>query len=289
MVCLKKLRTRGVQLYFWSQDHTIPAPEDAPYNPLLANIPCGPIQVNKFFRPLRLLHSTLIGPQKHVSFGSWWILAVGDFKLYVRDRVRGELVLTAAGFGATMGENQVCDYVRVGLSLRNGLGQILMLSSVPRSGEPLAFHTQVNCGEMYHHLSGLDFADEPEDTHWLNVEIIFGSDHYWDLTTRRMQRQADGRKAIHTRLGLVVSGFIAILHIHVGQTDLHHGFVTHALQHGAQLSETEHCMKPWSHFESRSLWKVCCRSIFLLCAVWHHCGKLQNQTFITSMSCAWRG
>ena len=62
-----------------------------------------------------------------------------------------------------------------------------MVLSVLTICEPLASHTEVNCREMCPRLSGLDFADEAEDAHQLHVDILVGSDHYWDLTTGRVQ------------------------------------------------------------------------------------------------------
>ena len=109
----------------------------------------------------------------------------GSQRSYITNRVRRELALTTAGaqhmtivtFGAKQGENRVCEYVRVGLRLKNGQVQILTLFSVPTICEPLASHAQMNCGEMYPHLTELDFADEPEDAHRLHVDILVGSDH----------------------------------------------------------------------------------------------------------------
>ena len=91
-------------------------------------------------------------------------------------------------FGATQGGKQVCEYVRVGLQLRNGQGQIVTLFSVPEICEPLASHPIVDCRRVYPHLRGLEFADESDDVQKLHVDILIGSDYYWDLITGQVQR-----------------------------------------------------------------------------------------------------
>lgn len=119
---------------------------------------------------------------------------------------------------------------------------------------------------MYPHLSGLDFADKPEDTQQLQVDILVGSDHYWDLTTGRVQRGIDGPVAIDTKLGWVLSGPIT-----VPDTYIAHGLMTHTLHIDNQLSETgalDQTMKSFWELESfgiptedRSLYDEFCNTI----------------------------
>ena len=158
-------------------------------------------------------------------------------------RVREQLALTTAGercltiatFGATQGGRRVYKYVKVGLKLKSGLSQTLTLFSVPTICEPLTCHPLVDCREAYPHLSGLEFADELEDGQELHVDILVGSDCYWDLITGRIQRGSDGPVAIDTKLRWVLSGPISI----PGNTDASLNLMTHALLGNSQHSEEQ--------------------------------------------------
>ena len=180
------------------------------------------------------------------------VMDTGSQRSYITDGVRKQLALTAAGeqcmtimtFGAKQGENQNCEYVRVGLELKSGQCWIPTLFSVPSICEPLAPHSLVDCREMYPHLGGLTFADEPEDVHELDVDILIGSDHYWDVITGRVQRGTDGPVAIETRLGWVLSGPISI----PGQTDTSLSLMTHTLHVNSQLSEVQNLDKTMKSF-----------------------------------------
>ena len=53
---------------------------------------------------------------------------------------------------------------------------------------------------------GLDLADSSDGCSRLEVDILVGSDQYWDLITGKTRRGASGPVAINTRLGWVLSG-----------------------------------------------------------------------------------
>ena len=172
--------------------------------------------------------------------------------------------MTIMMFGATQGG---CDYVKVGLMLRNGQSQSLMLFSVPTICEPLASHALVDCREIYPHLAGLEFADVPGGTQELHVDILIGSNHYWDLITGKVQRGTDGPVAIDTKLGWVLSGPISVS----CQTHTALSLVTHALTVDSQLLEAQtldETMKSFWELESfgiptadRSLYNELCDTI----------------------------
>ena len=58
------------------------------------------------------------------------------------------------------------------------------------------------------HFQGLDLADESDGSTSLDIDIliIIGSDHYWQLVTGETIRQEDGPVALKTVLGWVLSG-----------------------------------------------------------------------------------
>ena len=59
---------------------------------------------------------------------------------------------------------------------------------------------------MFPHLSSLNFADTHLSNTPLNVDMLIGSDFYWQLTTGEVIRRQTGPVAINTKLGWVLSG-----------------------------------------------------------------------------------
>ena len=112
---------------------------------------------------------------------------------------------------------------------------IVTLFFVPMICEPLTSHPLVDCRETSFHLTGLELADDPGDNQSLRVDILIGSDHYWDLITGRLQRGADGPVVIKMKLGWVLSGPVAVS----GQMDELHNLVVHTLHIGAPTPEMQ--------------------------------------------------
>ena len=54
---------------------------------------------------------------------------------------------------------------------------------------------------MYDHLSSLGLAESSSDETQLEVNVLVGSDYYWELATDRTLHGKDGPIAIHTKLG----------------------------------------------------------------------------------------
>ena len=62
------------------------------------------------------------------------------------------------------------------------------------------------CSQCYQHLSGLDLADRYSESEILEIDLLIGSDVYWDVVAGEIVRGARGPVAINTRLGWVLSG-----------------------------------------------------------------------------------
>lgn len=171
------------------------------------------------------------------------VLDTGSQRSYITDDLRTRLALVANGeqvmnimtFGATRGERRTCKRVRVGLKLKDGHDMTLTFYSVPTICEPIVTHSVTDYREMFPYLRGLDLADETESTSEIEVDILIGSDHYWDLITGKLRRGHAGPTAIQTKLGWVLSGPLPIS----GQTNLSHGLATHTLRVDGQMSEDE--------------------------------------------------
>ncbi|XP_064394514.1 uncharacterized protein LOC135341786 [Halichondria panicea] len=159
------------------------------------------------------------------------VMDTGSQRSYITNSARSRLELTAAGeqrmtimaFGSAQNGDSVCEYVKLGLKLKNGETQNLSLFTVPTICEPLKPHPLVDYRRTYPHLSGLEFADDPEDAETIHVDMLVGSDHYWDLVTGALQRGTNGPVAIETRLGWVLSGPISTPSMDS------HGLITHSL------------------------------------------------------------
>ena len=58
-------------------------------------------------------------------------------------------------------------------------------------------------------LKGLKLADTADASDKLEVDVLIGSDLYWNLVTGRVIRGKSGPIAIHTKVGWVLSGPIS--------------------------------------------------------------------------------
>lgn len=83
------------------------------------------------------------------------------------------------------------------------------LIKVPFICHPLTSQLVDLCVSKYQHLSGLDLADPPSTEAVMEVDILIGSDYYWNFTTGAIRRGDNGPVAIHTSLGWVLSGMIS--------------------------------------------------------------------------------
>ena len=195
-----------------------------------------------FFRLRRLLYLTQIAPQRHTEFELWWTLGAGSHR--AREQLAlatsGEQCMTIMTFGASQGGSLVCEYVKVGFKLNKS--QLLTLLC-----ERLTSHCLITCQDLYPHLNGLEFADEPGDGQELHVDILVGLDHYWDLITGRLRQGSNGSVAIDTKLEWVLSVPISI----PGHTDTSLNLMTHALLANAQLSVEQTLNKTMKYF-----WKL---------------------------------
>ena len=62
------------------------------------------------------------------------------------------------------------------------------------------------CAATCEHLAQLELADSCSDDSTLEVDVLIGSDYYWDLATGEVRRGESGPVPINTRLGWVLSG-----------------------------------------------------------------------------------
>ena len=66
--------------------------------------------------------------------------------------------------------------------------------------------------DKYAHLSSLELADCPGDTGIDAIDVLVGSDYYWNFVTGETCRGTDGPVAIRSRLGWLLSGAVDSSH-----------------------------------------------------------------------------
>ena len=140
------------------------------------------------------------------------ILDSGSQQSYVSNEVREALglesqdrqCLSIATFGAER-ESKICETVCVGMKMKYGVDQQLRLFVVPRICEPITFQPMSVSVENCEHLSQLDLAD-PDCDSPRTVDVLIGSDYYWEFTDGEIRRGTTGPVAMRTKLGWVLSG-----------------------------------------------------------------------------------
>ena len=141
------------------------------------------------------------------------VLDLGSQRSYISQRVVDALQLTPEGttkmsiftFGSNQRTLSCCKLMRVVLRTLNGSMEMHLLTT-PTICEPLMAQPISHCAETYDHLSGLEFADISDGSTPMEVDLLIGSDYYWQLTTGRVIRGGDGPVAVETSLGWVLSG-----------------------------------------------------------------------------------
>ena len=141
------------------------------------------------------------------------VMDCGSQRSYLARRVKDNLSLpvidnqnlSIAAFGSSKGEPRRCDVVRISILTKTGDLQEVDLLVVPHISDPLAAQNLSHCSRTYTHLMHLDLADIPQGN-TLQVDMLIGSDLYWQFATGETVRGQDGPVAVGTRLGWVLSG-----------------------------------------------------------------------------------
>lgn len=82
----------------------------------------------------------------------------------------------------------------------------LFLHVIPTICEPLVGKPVSMYVRQHSHLLGLELADFSDTALNMPIDMLIGSDHYWQLVTGSICRGTSGRVAVHTKLGWVLSG-----------------------------------------------------------------------------------
>lgn len=77
---------------------------------------------------------------------------------------------------------------------------------VPHICNPLTAQSVNQCSMMYSHLSQLDLVDTFKNKAPIEIDMLIGSDFYWDLVTGETIQGQDGLVSINAKLGWVLLG-----------------------------------------------------------------------------------
>ena len=77
---------------------------------------------------------------------------------------------------------------------------------MPTICEPLVRQPIAACIDEHPHLLGLELADFSKSESSLPVDVLIGSDYYWELVTGSVCRRSSGPTAVLTKLSWVLSG-----------------------------------------------------------------------------------
>ena len=154
------------------------------------------------------------------------VLDSGSQRTYVTRRLRDRLNLPTIGteslriktFGATETQNTSSDLVELGVKAEGNEALKLLALVVPCICNPLISQPINHSKQSYGHLVGLELGDSADVSELLEIDVLIGSDSYWDLVTGRVVRGDSGPTAIHTKLGWILSGPANHLEVSVNLT-----------------------------------------------------------------------
>ena len=91
------------------------------------------------------------------------------------------------------------------MKTKHDMDKELVAFVVPHICEPIEAQPVTVCVQDCKHLSELELADSCSDSP-PEVDVLIGSDYYWELTTGEIRRGSTGPVTINTKLGWVLSG-----------------------------------------------------------------------------------
>ena len=142
------------------------------------------------------------------------ILDSGSQRTYLTDNLKNILQLpvlerkqvSIKTFGSTDERVEFVEVASLGIELKGGPNLSLSAFTVPLICQPLQGQSVEQVVNDNVCFSGLRLADYCAEGETLNVDILVGSDYYWNLVTGHTIRGTQGPTAIHTKLGWVLSG-----------------------------------------------------------------------------------
>ena len=131
------------------------------------------------------------------------ILDSGSQRSYITNRLKNELSLPVEyqesmlikTFGSQDEKLQTCDVVCFSVKVPDGTDMEMSAYSVPLICEPLTGQTVALARNMYKHLNGIHLADYSTGAEPAEVDILIGSDQYWQVVTGELRTGGSGLTA----------------------------------------------------------------------------------------------
>jgi hypothetical protein len=158
----------------------------------------------------------LINPEEasHPPITVRAVLDRGSQRTYITQRTRERLRLLTKSteflriktFGTSEGQETQCETVKLGVHVSSG--EIILLNAlvVTVICNPITFQPISVSRDWFHHLMGLELAGSANTENVLEIDVLIGSDSYWNFITGRLIRGRRGPVAIQTKMGWVLSG-----------------------------------------------------------------------------------
>ncbi|CAB3989185.1 Hypothetical predicted protein [Paramuricea clavata] len=138
----------------------------------------------------------------------------GSQKTYISKRLKDALGLSPLKsdrliiktFGTAGEMVKTCEEVQVSVQGNRDLNLYLTAHCVPIICAPLQNQRIEVAVREFPHLEGLELADSVHDKSELEVDLLVGSDFYWQFMTGRVQKGEAGPTAIESHLEWILSG-----------------------------------------------------------------------------------
>ena len=134
----------------------------------------------------------------------WYVTARVREALKLR-KLRSEFMIIKT-FGSDKGDHRACDIVELRIMMKNGDSLTVPTVVVPHICDPVQTQPITSCQSIYRHLANLELADATNSATELQIDVLIGSDYYWQLVTGRVVKGPKGPTAVETKLGWVLSG-----------------------------------------------------------------------------------
>ena len=135
----------------------------------------------------------------------------GSQRSYITNSLKTRLGLTSLRkenlnlntFGEEQYKRKQCDLVKVNIQGQDGTDIEIYALSSPMICSPPSTAIDIS---GYSHLQELQLSEFSQDKRVDHIDILIGSDHYWDVVTGDISRENNGPVAIDSKFGWLLSG-----------------------------------------------------------------------------------
>lgn len=132
------------------------------------------------------------------------VLDSGSQNSYATERVTKDPALVLESqhsiavtmFGSNKEQSHNCALVKLSITLGNGSQKQLTLLTASMICKPLTSQLVTLCQDAFKHIVDLTLADPVNDHSQLDVDILIGSDQYWELATSKTCRGAEDQSPL---------------------------------------------------------------------------------------------